>query len=140
MNLMKYTPSPPKGVLWTKECLLTVFFILFTLLACKNDKVRLPISKETMVNVLVDIHIAESYIESVNPLVKDSMAKQYYPQIFKHNGITAKLYDSAFSLLSNQPEMLKSVYDEVLLKIEDRQKHLQGDTIKQVKIDSIPKN
>lgn len=117
-----------------------LFFILFTLLACKKDKVQLPISRDKMVAVLVDIHIAEAYIESVNPALKDSMARIYYPQIFKHNGITAKLYDSAFSVLSNQPQMMRNVYDEVLLKIEKRQKEIKSDTITAVKIDSMNKN
>lgn len=117
-----------------------LFFTLFTLFACKNDEPQMPIAKEKMVAVLVDIHIAEAYIESVNPTLKDSMARLYYPQIFKHNGITAKLYDSAFSVLSNQPEMMKNVYDEVLLKIEQRQKQIKSDTLSGIKMDSMQKN
>lgn len=100
----------------------------------------MPIAKEKMVDVLVDIHIAEAYIESVNPTLKDSMARLYYPQIFKQNGITAKLYDSAFSVLSNQPQMMKNVYDEVLLKIEQRQKQIKSDTLSGIKKDSLQKN
>ena len=117
-----------------------LFFIFFTLYACKDGKAIMPIPKETMVTVLADIHMAEAYIESVSPALKDSMAKQYYPQIFKHNGITAKLYDSAFSVLSNQPDLMKSIYDDVLTKIDERQKIMKGDTLKTTNIDSTKKN
>jgi hypothetical protein len=106
------------------------FFTIFTLTSCKNNTAQLPIPREKVVEILTDIHIADAYVESVNPTMKDSMAKLYYPQIFKHNGITAAVYDSTFATLSKNPVLMKSVYDDVLLKIEERQKIMKGDTLK----------
>ena len=83
-----------------------------------------------MINVLIDIHTAEALMESESPTVKDSMAKIYYPQIFKHNAITAKEYDSTFSIMSNNADLMKSVYDSVVAKTESRLKAIQQDTTK----------
>jgi Domain of unknown function (DUF4296) len=114
----------------------SVIAVFFTLFACKNDKIQLPVPQEKMVDVLVDIHIAEAYIENVNTTLKDSMTRIYYPQIFKHHGITAKLYDSTFAVLSNQPDLMKSVYDDVMERVENRQKIMKGDTLNTI----TPKN
>jgi Domain of unknown function (DUF4296) len=126
MKKMKYTPSLVMHFALT-------FALFLTILSCQKEKVQLPIPKETMVSVLVDIHMSEAYVEGVNTTLKDSMSKIYYPQIFKHHGITAKLYDSTFSILSNKPDLMKSVYDDVLLKLEERQKIMRGDTLNPVK-------
>jgi hypothetical protein len=129
MKKSKFNPSVAMFLAMT----MALFFTFFTLLSCQKDKVQLPIPRETMVAVLVDIHMSEAYVEGVNTTLKDSMAKIYYPQIFKHNGITAKLYDSTFSILSNKPDMMKSIYDDVLLKLEEKQKIMRGDTLNPVK-------
>ena len=107
-----------------------VFFIVFLLVTCKNNTAQLPVPREKVVEILADIHMADAYVESVNVTLKDSMAKRYYPQIFKHNGITTAIYDSTFAVLSKNPILMKSVYDDVLLKIEERQKIMKGDTLK----------
>jgi hypothetical protein len=110
--------------------IILVFLTIFVFVFCENKTGQLPIPREKVVQILTDIHMADAYVESVNPTMKDSMAKLYYPQIFKHNGITAAVYDTTFALLSKNPVLMKNVYDDVLKNIEARQKIMQGDTIK----------
>jgi hypothetical protein len=129
MIKLKYPPS-----------VIFVFFTIFSLASCKNNTAQLPIPREKVVELLTDIHMADAYVESVNPTMKDSMAKLYYPQIFKHNGITPAVYDSTFSVLSKNPTLMKSAYDDVLLKIEERQKVMKGDTLKTDSTQLTPNN
>jgi hypothetical protein len=114
------------------------FFTFFTLASCENDNPKLPIPREKVIEMLADVHMADAYVESVNPTMKDSMAKLYYLQIFKHHDITAAVYDSTFAVLSKQPDLMKKVYDAVLLKIEERQKIVRGDTLKTDSIKAAP--
>ena len=140
MILFKLPPFVPIKSGFHLGSILSIFFMFFTLVACKNNSTQLPIPKEKVVELLADIHMADAYVESLNPTLKDSMAKQYYPQIFQHYGITTAVYDSTFAVLSKNPVLMKSVYDDVLLKIEERQKVMKGDTLKSDSIKIVPNN
>jgi Domain of unknown function (DUF4296) len=140
MILLKLPPSVPIKLGLPYGSIFYLFLSFFTFNACENNTSQLPMPKDKVVELLADIHMADAYVESVNPTMKDSMAKLYYPQIFKHHGITTTVYDSTFAVLSKHPDLMKNVYDAVLLKIEERQKIMRGDTLQKDSIKMAPNN
>jgi Domain of unknown function (DUF4296) len=105
------------------------------IVSCKNTDDKLPISKDKLYSVLGDIHLAEATIENENQVMKDSLSKLYYAQIFEHNGITRKDFDSCMSVMSDNPYLMNKVYKKVLDDIAKHDKSAvstSGDSTKKV--------
>ena len=103
--------------------------------SCKNTDDKLPIPRDKLYKVLSDIHLAEAAFENESQVMKDSVSKLYYAQIFERNGITRKDFDSSMSVMSDNPYLMNKVYKEVLKEIAKHDKSVDStrvDTTKKV--------
>jgi Domain of unknown function (DUF4296) len=110
---------------------ISVVFIV----SCKSKGDKLPIPRDKLYKVLSDIHLAEASFENESQVMKDSVSKMYYAQIFEHNGITRKDFDSSMSVMSDNPYLMNKVYSEVLKEIAKHDKSMDStriDTTKKV--------
>lgn len=89
-------------------------------LSCRSSEKKMPVSREKFLEVMADIHTAETIYENESTYMKDSLSALYYPQIFEKNGITAKDYDSSMGILSDNPVMMKRFYEDVIKKLQSR--------------------
>ena len=64
--------------------LFSILFLCFliSITSCKEE-IKPQLSDEEMVDILADMHIAESAILSLNRRLKDSVSQVYYKQIFE---------------------------------------------------------
>ena len=116
-----------------------VFFAL-CFVACNNkEKENIPtgiLSKEKMVAVITDLHIAEAAI-NLNLLTADSLYN-----IYEKNKITKAQYDSSFKYYTMNPDLLLKIYDEVLNEISKKQAEVvnyKGAVPLKHNVDTIPK-
>lgn len=98
----------------------SIFLSLFYILSCRSSEKKMPVSREKFLEVMADIHTAETIYENESTYMKDSLSALYYPQIFERNGITAKDYDSSMGILSDNPVMMKRFYQDVIKKLQER--------------------
>jgi Domain of unknown function (DUF4296) len=102
--------------------LLVPLFFSILISACISEKQKqLPISEDSMVELIFDIHVAEA---AISPLQagerKDSLANKYYDQIAEIHQIDRETIDSCLAILQRNPAMAKVVYDKVAENVEKR--------------------
>jgi hypothetical protein len=103
--------------------ILTILFLLFALISCKDDITRMNkrnlIPREKFVNILVDMHLTDvitsgnSYYRRYEP--GDSL--DLYNAIFEKYHTSKSMFDSTVSMYTRRPDVYLKVYDEVLLKL-----------------------
>jgi hypothetical protein len=101
--------------------LLLIFFI-----SCSSGDVTIPsdvIQKDTMVQVLTDVQIAEASLMFQNSRGMSTVGKapRYYQFIFKKHHINEKQFRKSFSFYMDQPELMDKMYGEVINEISKRQ-------------------
>lgn len=93
-------------------CFLTFFIII----SCSNSLDEKLLSKEILVEILIDMHILEVAIDNLN-LSKDSSRVFYNQQeeeIFKKYKINEKMYRESFSHYFFEPKELDQIYQHVI--------------------------
>lgn len=100
-------------------------FIIFTLVitsSCNGNKEKLPIERDKLVDVLVDVHIAEAVLQEYTLQAKDSIGKAYYQKIYELHKVDEKAFNKSMYLIRQNPAAMESLYKDVLAEIERREK------------------
>ena len=95
-----------------------LFLTFFLIFSCKNDTVdnKKYISKEKMVNILIDIHLIEEKVNQLN-FSKDSskgMFDMLEKEIFQKYNITDEDYRKSYSYYFFNPKELDDIYQSVI--------------------------
>lgn len=109
---------------------LSVLVVIF-FTACKKPEVKIPvsvISKDSMVLVLVDVHLAEAALAQKN-LIGESdgnFAAAYYRHIFNKHNITAERYKESVKFYSAHPMLYEKIYENVISELSRQQAASMG--------------
>lgn len=98
------------GALWATGILFT--FLL--LASCGEKEVPIPLSEEQLIEVLIDMHIAESMIEKLPVSDRDTVGNVYYRMIYREHDISKEDFDASINVLREDPERLNKVYSKIL--------------------------
>jgi hypothetical protein len=107
-----------------KRLLLTPLLLLFACSKDSNSKPDRLLSKDQMVNLLTDLHLAEAKIQTLNYKSADSGKIAYLQleeQVFTSHNITKKDYDSSFSYYNKNLAELNEIYEKTIDSIGMRQ-------------------
>lgn len=107
-----------------------LIFITLALSACHSDSHNLPIPKDKLLPVLIDIHIVEAVVDNDSQAMKDSLTALYYSQIFEKHGVTAKDFDSTVKYMNERPKLMHDIYEDVMKEIQKTTKPTVVDTTK----------
>jgi len=98
-----------------------LFFLLFSaalVQACRQEaKAELLIPDDQLVDVLVDVHLAEAALQNRFGLAKDTLAERYYDKIFELHGIEQATFDETMERVRRDPEIAQRIYERVLEKL-----------------------
>lgn len=98
---------------WACIVIPLVFFM-----KCAETKVSMPLPKDKLIDVLIDIHFSEAVLESTGGATKDSAAKRYYEQIYTIHGVTKEEVDTCLSLMKIHPLLMQDIYAEAMERVE----------------------
>lgn len=109
----------------------------------KNDRVPAAIiDKDSMVNILVDVHLAEAASDNhglTSPQINVHMAHKY-DTLFRNHHTTYPVFKDSYEYYMNHPTMLSDIYSEVVSRLTTMQStvtkgrkssstpHLSGDS------------
>ena len=82
------------------------------------------LSQEVMIDVLTDIHLAESKVLGINAMAqlqRDSLMELYYRTIFKLHDVKEEDFNQSMNVLMKNPEELSKIYEKVLEKLQREQ-------------------
>ena len=101
---------------------LAVFF-LFVFVACNSSREpstsKEKLSKEKMVEVLLDVHLAEATFNVIerNKKSADSIINNEYAFIFKNHNVKADDFFSTYNYYIANPALMDSAYGELVTHI-----------------------
>lgn len=87
----------------------------------KKQEIILPIEEEKLINALVDIHFAESFVNNIQPPKKDSLLNIYYHQIYHIHQIDSADFIKSMTILRQHPAKLEKIY----IKVQEKFKVLE---------------
>ncbi len=110
--------------------LLVLCAFLLLILGCNSErefKRKYLIDKKEMVDVLIDIHLANALqgIPEFYKISREYDSVDINSPVFKKYGIEKAQFDSSMVYYSSKPEVLIHIYDEVIMRLNQLQ-----DTIK----------
>ncbi|MBI5916536.1 MAG: DUF4296 domain-containing protein [Bacteroidetes bacterium] len=98
-----------------------VLISIISMLAGCSSEPALPLSREKLVDVLMDIHIAEAALAQITTGPKrDSLAELYYNQVAEIHGIDRETLDTSLAILQRNPGLMKDIYEQVLAEVEKK--------------------
>ena len=92
--------------------------VLLFLAGCEEEQ-TLPIEKETLVPVLMDIHLAEVALQQVGKLSRDSVQEVYFGQVFAIHDVQKEDFDKTVEIMRRDPLLLQEIYNEVHRRMDD---------------------
>jgi hypothetical protein len=97
--------------------------VLFS--SCGKKTISIPkdvLSKEELVPILVDIHIAQAYtgMSQLNDSARLSL-QDYTGYIYKIHHVTEDKYKNSMTFHSLHPELLNEIYEEVINELSKKQ-------------------
>jgi len=95
------------------------FFILILMVGCSRK--QLPegiIENNRMISILTDIHLVDSYVSSAAYDTTTQPAKNYYKLIYQKYKIDSINFQKSLRYYARQPELLDTMYYQVLKKLE----------------------
>ncbi len=98
---------------------------LFTF--CTSYKKELPkgyLTQEQLVPILVDIHLVEGARSGKLVLGDTNSLPDYYAKIYQKHNITQAKFKESFTWYSRHPEILKVVFEEVLVELSKKEASL----------------
>lgn len=83
------------------------------------------LSEEKIIAILKDVHVAEAMLtETADRRAKDSLARTFYPQIFRLHNVSPKDFDQTMNALFTDPAALDSIYAKVIKSLSDEKVEL----------------
>lgn len=92
-------------------------FCVALITSCSKSAITIPsdiLPKDSMMFVMMDIHLAESGVKTMNP---DSVAinnKTYYNFIFKKHHISEEQFTKSLNFYTDNPELLQEIYARMI--------------------------
>ena len=126
MKIIKkiFLPQRRKGAkkILASLCLGGLFFI-----SCSKKEEKIPeniLPKEKMIQVMVDVHLAEAVIQSRNLNLNDStktIAAGYYKNLFEKNKINEQQFRESFLFYSHHLDLMNKIYEDVINELSKKQ-------------------
>ena len=86
---------------------------IFLLSSCKKEKETLPIPEPELIKILADIHLAEAAFQNLSSSTKDTLAYQYYDQIYQIHEVQKENVDSCIAIMNRDPKRFFDIYAKV---------------------------
>ena len=103
-----------------------LYFLLLIFLSGCTLRPWGVLSQEKMVAVLLDVHIVEATIKTLDSNSKRIEKQEYYNKMFAKHGITKEQFDHSLEWYSRHPNRLVTIYDEVKIQAEQLQARVEA--------------
>ncbi len=115
---------------------ISVILLITIVVGCKNEEAtatyQIPeniIQPETMKKVLLDIQLAEAYIQSVkaDTTVHKVPIEEYYQQVFALHETNFEEFKKSFEYYTHVPDSLQKMYEDMLNMLSKMETNLRTD-------------
>lgn len=96
-----------------KGLILVLFCCLGIYSSCSKSAIKIPadiIPKDSMVFIMMDVHIAEAGVKTLSADSTMINTKTYYNFIYKKHHITEEQFQKSLRFYTYNPELLQEIY------------------------------
>ncbi|MGI8892979.1 MAG: DUF4296 domain-containing protein [Bacteroidia bacterium] len=109
---------------------ISILTLILTLFSCSEQEVSIPdeiISREQMVQILAEMHIADASInyKSLGDTSRLNSAI-IYRQVLNKYSVSAEHYRESYQFYLDHPKLINKMYDEVINELSRRQSEAQN--------------
>jgi len=109
--------------------ILALFFTV--LVACDREVIKKPnhlIKEKQMINMLVDIHLAEATFNHLryDSIVKNSSSVNFYYSVLEKYEIPDSVFEKSFVYYASNPKNFEKMYREVMNKLSETEQGFSG--------------
>ncbi|MCB0632566.1 MAG: DUF4296 domain-containing protein [Saprospiraceae bacterium] len=104
-----------------------IFSLAIVFAGCAREEVEpIPLATDKLIDVLIDVHVAEAMMDKLTAADQDTVGKVYYRMIFREHGISKEDFDKSMDILREDPERLNAIYEQILDKLNVLEAEARG--------------
>ena len=107
-----------------------IIILFFIAVSCDKPVFEKPknlISENQMVDMLVDIHMAEAtYKSSVRDSLANATSDSFYYGVLEKWGVPDSVFEKSFVYYAGNPKNFEKMYQQVMNKLNELQQELSG--------------
>jgi len=102
-----------------------IIHLLLFAASCKQAKEKPPVDERKMTQILLDIHLAESYSQGLGDSMKNKFEKNYdtlpsfYTSILKHHSVSFEDFNEAMEWYKQRPVDIDTLYSKVINELNE---------------------
>lgn len=106
-------------------------FIVFAFISCDKEPIEKPrhlIKEKQMINMLVDIHLAEAtYVKMQgDSIVRKSSSDNFYYSVLAKYEVADSVFAKSFVYYASSPKNFEKMYREVMNKLSETEQGFSG--------------
>jgi hypothetical protein len=114
-----------------KKQLIILVFLLTGFISCDKLPIEKPdnlISKKDMIEILVDVHIAEATFNHMryDSLIKKSSSADFYYSVLDKYQVPDSIFEKSFVFYASTPKQFEKMYQDVMNKLSETEQEYSG--------------
>jgi hypothetical protein len=114
-----------------KKQLIILVFLLTGFISCDKLPIEKPdnlISKNDMIEMLFDIHIAEATFNHMryDSLIKKSSSADFYYSVLDKYQVPDSVFEKSFVFYASTPKQFEKMYQDVMNKLSETEQEYSG--------------
>ena len=108
---------------------LSAIVLALLLSSCIDEKPTYTLSEDQLIDILVDVHLAEAALQNYYGEEKDSITEELYEALFTFNAIDSTTFRENLKSLRRDPKKLQKIYTMVVEELSEK----ETESLKKVK-------
>ena len=92
--------------------------LLASVVSCGPKPTPITMDEDKLVEVLIDVHVAEAAVQMLRGATKDSVINAYYDQIFEIHGLNREAFETTMEILRTDPKRMEGLYSKIMNEME----------------------
>ncbi|TNF40857.1 MAG: DUF4296 domain-containing protein [Bacteroidetes bacterium] len=114
-----------------KKALFILAILVFTFISCDKEVIPKPhplIKEKQMINMLVDIHLAEATFNHMryDSIIRNSSSANFYYSILQKYEVADSVFEKSFVFYASNPRNFEKMYREVMNKLSETEQGFSG--------------
>ena len=114
-----------------KKTLFILAVLGFTFISCDKEVIPKPhplIKEKQMINMLVDIHLAEATFNHMryDSIIRNSSSENFYYSVLQKYEVADSVFEKSFVFYASNPRNFEKMYREVMNKLSETEQGFSG--------------
>jgi hypothetical protein len=114
-----------------KKAMLILAILNLTFISCDKEVIPKPsplIKEKQMINMLVDIHLAEATFNHMryDSIIRNSSSENFYYSVLQKYEVADSVFEKSFVFYASNPRNFEKMYREVMNKLSETEQGFSG--------------